>query len=173
MNAREKYRRYLFLQVWQPGVAKQQQREALREIAVNRVLTAQFTAQFKEWRREQVERNAELERMLRELSHGSTEGIADKLQDEQPAVRWLAALVAHRKRMPLEKELIERLTDSQVQVREAARQALVKLSRGNDFGPTAKATAAQVAQAQQAWRHWLSMQEMPGRTLSASEVTPK
>jgi hypothetical protein len=117
--------------------------------------------------RQQAEYNLALEQLLRELSTESLDVVAEKLQDEQPVVRWLAALVTHRRRLPLERELLDRLTDAYPQVREAARQGLVKLSRGNDFGPAPNATAAQATQAQRSWRQWLSMQDLPGRALVA------
>ncbi|MCI0465291.1 MAG: hypothetical protein L0Z62_50865 [Gemmataceae bacterium] len=113
-----------------------------------------------------AEHNQALEQMLRDLSREPLDVVAEKLQDEQPVVRWLAALVTHRRRLPLERDLLDRLTDPHVQVREAARQALVKLSRGNDFGPAPNATSAQLVQAQRAWLHWLAMQDLPGRAIT-------
>jgi hypothetical protein len=44
-----------------------------------------------------------------------------------------------------------------------AREALIRLSRGNDFGPQPTATTRQIAQAVQAWRQWLALQDPPER----------
>ena len=69
--------------------------------------------------------------------------------------------MAGQKRLPLEAELIGLLSDPHPQVRQGARQALVRLSRGNDFGPLPTATAKQISQSARSWRQWLHFQDPP------------
>jgi hypothetical protein len=154
----------------------EQQEHLLRMAAVQRLLKTQFEALM----REQAKQAEILTKKVRELLKEDAQVIAEKLKDQQPMVRWLAALVAGRKRLHLEAELIDRLSDSYPQVREAAREALIRLSRGNDFGPLPKATAQQIAQSVQAWQQWLSLQDPPERIpeyldrpyLAEAEQTP-
>jgi hypothetical protein len=129
------------------------QREAVATLHWQEALV-RLRPHFEALAREQVKNQEMLQRTLRELSKEDTEGIAERLGDEQPVLRWLAILVAQRKRLHVERELIDLLKDRTPQVREAARQALVRLSRGNDFGL-----------ARGPWLHWLSLQEGPGRRL--------
>jgi hypothetical protein len=105
----------------------------------------------------------EYAKVLQELAKDGPALMKEKLKDPQPLTRWAAAMIAGRKRLHLEAELIERLSDPSPQVREAARQALIRLSRGNDFGPLPNATAKQIAQSVQAWRQWLALQNPPER----------
>jgi hypothetical protein len=105
----------------------------------------------------------EMAQALQTLARDGPEVVAQKLKDKQPLTRWAAVMVAGRKRLHLEAALIDRLSDPYPEVRAAAREALVRLSRGNDFGPLPSATAKEVTQSAQAWRHWLSLQDPPER----------
>jgi hypothetical protein len=102
--------------------------------------------------------NLALQALLRELGHEEPIAVVQKLKDAEPWVRWAAIQVASKKWLAVEKELIGLLSDAHPAVRDAARQGLVRLSRGNDFGPPAKASAVQVAQAQESWQTWLDLQ---------------
>jgi hypothetical protein len=110
-----------------------------------------------------VDAAREYAKVLQGLAKDGPDVIKEKLKEQQPLTRWAAAMVAGRSWLHLETELIDRLADPSPQVREAAREALVRLSRGNDFGPLPKATAQQIAQAVQAWRQWLALQDPPER----------
>jgi hypothetical protein len=109
----------------------------------------------------EVRSQREIAEMLAELARDGPEVIAEKLKDGQALRRWLAALVVGRKRLHLEKELIPLLTDPSPPVQQAARAALVRLSRGNDFGPLPTATATEVTQSARAWRWWYIQQDPP------------
>jgi hypothetical protein len=50
------------------------------------------------------------------------------------------------------------LTDREAEVRQAAHQALVQLSKGQDFGPSAGASETERSAAIQQWRVWWSKQ---------------
>jgi hypothetical protein len=84
--------------------------------------------------------------------------IQQKLKDADAEVRKAAARVVAEKHPRLTGELIDLLADSLPDVREATRQALVKLSKGEDFGPTENADPAEVEAAQKKWRAWWATQ---------------
>jgi hypothetical protein len=76
------------------------------------------------------------------------------LKDEQPEVRQAAARVVAAKMPDLGRDVIDLLDDDNAPVRAAARQALVFLSRGEDFGPESSADKKDRAEAQKKWRAW-------------------
>lgn len=82
-----------------------------------------------------------------------------RTSDPDPLVRWVAANFIARKRIASAKQLIDLLSHKVPEVAQAARQALVRLSRGTDFGPERTDSAANKKQAIQRWREWLAMQE--------------
>ncbi len=101
---------------------------------------------------------AEMLRVLRQASQDAPDLVRARLRDDNPLFRRVAIQVIASRRLPLEKELIERLDDRDVSVRQAARQALVLLGRGTDFGPVAKAGKAERAKAIEKWTAWLALQ---------------
>lgn len=109
--------------------------------------------------RDQTQKQQLLEKLVREQWQETQEELRLRLVDEQPLMRLIAVQVIAQRRLPLAVDLIDLLTDPSVEVREAARQALARLSRGCDFGPTPQATAAQCHQATAAWRRWLALQD--------------
>jgi hypothetical protein len=84
--------------------------------------------------------------------------VKDRLADEQAAVRLAAVRVVAAKFPVLAPAVIDLLGDADAEVRAAAREALVRLSRGQDFGPSPDAAAAEREQAQQKWRDWWARQ---------------
>jgi hypothetical protein len=80
--------------------------------------------------------------------------VRQKLKDTHPEVRQAAVRVAAAKMPNLGGDVIDLLDDEVGAVRAAARQALVLLSRGEDFGPEASADKATCAEAQKKWRDW-------------------
>jgi hypothetical protein len=84
-----------------------------------------------------------------------------KMRDRDPLVRWFAADILSRKQLHVEKELIGLLKDPLPEVREAARQALVRIARGTDFGPNPLDSPAKIEQAIERWTNWLAMQDQP------------
>jgi hypothetical protein len=81
-----------------------------------------------------------------------------KLTDDRAEVRAAAARAVAARGLRYGSELIELLTDSDKGVRQAARQALVRLSRGQDFGPEPGASEKEVSAAVQMWRAWWAKQ---------------
>jgi hypothetical protein len=86
----------------------------------------------------------------------------ERLSDDRAEVRAMAARVAADKGWKLGKELIDLLAeDADTSVRDAAHQALVKMNKGKDLGPGAKATAAERKDAVARWRDWWARQDSP------------
>jgi hypothetical protein len=81
-----------------------------------------------------------------------------RLGDEQAAVRLAAVRVVAARFPALAPAVIDRLADDDAEVREAAHTALVRLSRGQDFGPAPDAATSEREQAQQKWRDWWARQ---------------
>lgn len=96
--------------------------------------------------------------LTRQLSGLSAKELKDKLHVDRAEVRAGAAGVIGNKGIHAESELIESLSDPEAVVRRQAHQALVRLSRGTDFGPKEDATEAERTKAQQQWRAWLARQ---------------
>jgi len=88
------------------------------------------------------------------LARQTPEVIKEKLGDELAEVRRAAVRVVVNRMPRLAGELIDVLADGQAEVRAAAHDALVKLSRGEDFGPPADAGKERIAEAQEKWRSW-------------------
>jgi hypothetical protein len=90
----------------------------------------------------------------RHLSRQTEAVIKEKLGDELIEVRKAAMRVIASKMPRLAGELIDLLGDDKDEVRAAAHAALVKLSRGQDFGPADDAGKEKIAEAQAKWRSW-------------------
>jgi hypothetical protein len=107
--------------------------------------------------------DGEMQQLARDLlgRHLSRQGAAvlkDKLKDDRKEVRAAAARVVGTRGLRLGGELIDLLTDAEADVREVAHQALVRLSRGTDFGPARDAAEAERAEAARQWRGWWAKQ---------------
>jgi hypothetical protein len=85
--------------------------------------------------------------------------VQQKLKDADAEVRQAAARVVAEKQPRLGGDVIDLLADPLPDVREAARRALTKLSKGEDFGPGENADTAAVEAAQQKWRAWWMTQK--------------
>jgi len=114
--------------------------------------------QFEEMAKEQAKQNEILRGLLRQLVKEEDVVIINKLIDPEPMQRWLAVLVADRKRLQVQEKLIDLLDDPHPAVRDSAHHALVRLGRSTDFGPPAKAKAKEIASAQKSWREWHQLQ---------------
>jgi hypothetical protein len=90
----------------------------------------------------------------RHLARQGEAVVKEKLRDELVEVRVAAVRVVVARMPRLTGELIDMLADEQADVRAAAHDALVKLARGEDFGPAAGASKEQIVAAQEKWRSW-------------------
>jgi hypothetical protein len=98
------------------------------------------------------------ELLFRHLKRQSAKKVRDALKSDQAQVRIAAAKVIASRRLKYGGDLIELLNDSDAGVRQAARQALVSLSRGQDYGPEASASESERAEAVRRWGEWWSKQ---------------
>jgi len=96
------------------------------------------------------------------LDRQGTQVVREALKSDQVQVRIAAAKAAGARKLPLGVELIELLGDQLGEVRQAARQALVKLSKGLDYGPEATAGETERAEAVRLWRAWWDRQGQQG-----------
>ncbi len=90
--------------------------------------------------------------LIRHLGRWKSDAVKKRLADENSAVRAAAAKVAGLKSYRMQNQLMDLLTDDDLDVRQAARQALVQLSKGQDFGPARDATAEAVSEARRQWQ---------------------
>lgn len=85
--------------------------------------------------------------------------LVQRLQDPVPQIRLEAIKAIAKRRLHREREIMLLLTDPIPQVRQAAREAMIVLSRGNDFGPSPTASQKEQLQAHEQWQTWLEMQQ--------------
>jgi hypothetical protein len=85
--------------------------------------------------------------------------VKEKLKDENAEIRAAAARVAGLKWPPLFSATLELLDDKVPEVREEAHKALMRLSKGQDFGPDKKAKPEEQSAAKDKWREWLARQK--------------
>jgi hypothetical protein len=91
----------------------------------------------------------------RYLSRHDEAYVRARLKDESIEVRKSAIRVAAAKLPALGRDLVSLLADASADVRMAARDALVKIARGEDFGPgSADASAAARGDARARWLEW-------------------
>ena len=110
-----------------------------------------------------------VELVVLDMWKASKKELIEKLRDPNPLIRWFAAEILSRKQIHVEKELIPLLNDPFPQIRIAARQALVRLGRGTDFGPSTKASKTEIKQAMARWTEWLAMQDPILPSLNSTE----
>ncbi|HXG09922.1 MAG TPA: hypothetical protein VNK04_09050 [Gemmataceae bacterium] len=96
--------------------------------------------------------------LTRHLARQPAAVLKEKLKDDRAEVRRAAALIIGVREPRLAGDLIELLADSEESVRAAAHQALVRLSRGVDFGPRPNAGTAEQEAAIKKWREWWARQ---------------
>ncbi len=123
--------------------------QTIRPICVRRKAELQIMAM----------RAAVINKLLNQaLSLGDAD-LENSLTAKEPESRWAAIWVIAYRRLHWQDALIDRLADPSPDVREAARQALVRLSRGTDFGPAPNAKPADRDKAIAKWRDWWAMQD--------------
>ncbi|GEM_PF-5840593 len=102
--------------------------------------------------------------ILKEMEKHDRFDLISKMSDPSALVRLLAVQSASQRRLHCEDDLIQRLKDPVPAVRDAAHQALVRITRGTDFGPahavgpTLVATRNAQDEAVARWRQWLKSQ---------------
>jgi hypothetical protein len=92
--------------------------------------------------------------LLSNLTRQGAAVVKGKLRDDPPEVRAAAARAVGRKFPALGGDVIDLLNDQDEGVREAAHQALLRLNKGTDLGPTEQASETSRADAVEQWRAW-------------------
>jgi hypothetical protein len=118
---------------------------------------------------QQLEQMAKITRQMRDLAKEGPDAIKTALKSPNPETRLIAVLTINKYGPALTDELIERLTDENAPVRQAARRGLVKLStvrngklnqaRSVDFGPVANANRSALETSVRKWRDWFDRQQ--------------
>jgi HEAT repeat protein len=97
--------------------------------------------------------------LLKHLGRQTPATVKNYLKHDRLEVRLAAIKTVGSKGWRLGGELIDLLSDPDPDVRQAARQALVQLSRGQDFGPERDASGGELEEAILRWREWWSNQK--------------
>lgn len=131
---------------------------------------------------QQMLQMAKLDRQMRELAKEGPEAIKTALKDPNAEMRLIAVLTVAKYGPPLTDDLIERLTDDNASVRQAARGGLVSLStqrdgkpgkrRSVDFGPATNANRSLQESAARKWRTWFERRQKRKEDLKAVAVKP-
>jgi hypothetical protein len=107
---------------------------------------------------EDVQKTAR-EALLTNLSQQSPAVVQAGLKDDRIEMRVAAAAAAGTRSLTAcGGDLVDLLADTEARVRDAAHQALVKLNKGGDLGPSANATDADRDAAVKKWRDWWGKQ---------------
>ena len=114
--------------------------------------------QLQEAIKKQQKQQQEFASALRYLMKLENETLIRKVRDPDPLVSFLAIQVAGKKRLPVEKECIGLLNSINPSLRQAARQTLIRLGRGVDFGPEPTAGPPQIALSVRGWSSWAAIQ---------------
>jgi hypothetical protein len=93
------------------------------------------------------------------LSRLDATALKKKLEDDRIEVRAAAARAAAKKGLAFGDKLISLLRDNSPVVRKAAHQALVKLSKGTDYGPKENASEGDREEVIKKWQAWLAKQK--------------
>jgi hypothetical protein len=139
---------------------------------------------------QQLLQTAKLDRQMRELAKEGPEALKTALKDAKPEMRLIAVLTINKYGPALTDDLIERLTDDNATVRQAARRGLISLStvrkgkpnkaRSIDFGPAANANRTVQQSAARKWQTWFdkqqkkeeSLKSVTAKTVSRSSTAP-
>jgi hypothetical protein len=163
-----------------------QQRMLQQQMLTQQMLQTQQTLQQQQLEQQQLLQTVQVGRALRDLIAKGPEAIKVALRDSNPQMRQIAALAAGKHGSALANDLIERLTDDNASVRQAARRSLVnlgvalrdgedKLTSGRriDFGPAPDANQAAQKVAARKWSEWFDQAQGKTSELEfASVQTP-
>ena len=137
---------------------RQQLREQQNELKNLQQQQAQREAQIRHETMRLLQQQHLLD-LAEKLKADSPEFLRKKLREEPPVVRLFSILVISGRRLPLQTELLEALKDPSTPVRQAAHGALIRISRGTDFGPYPGASQRSVERSIAKWRNWLALQQ--------------
>jgi hypothetical protein len=130
------------------------------------ITTKQLDKLEQQWT-EHLFQEASLRRFLREIRDEDADRLRQRMRDLRTVVRLVAVQAAAARRLHLEADLIERLDDPSKGVAQAARQTLVLLARGTDFGPPPRAGKVARTRAVARWKDWFALQRLAAADPSA------
>jgi len=96
------------------------------------------------------------------IAYGSDEpeALVARFADADSTKRWAAVAVARARRLPVPDKLISLLRDANADIQQEARQALVELAGGWDFGPPPSADEAELNRATAGWTKWVQREKL-------------
>ncbi len=106
-----------------------------------------------------AERQAAIQQLVAKITELSDADLKAALSHRLADARLAALYVVAQKRLHCEDALIERLVDPDSRVTQLARQCLIRLARGTDFGPPPVADAADLLRSQARWKKWWQQQD--------------
>jgi HEAT repeat protein len=106
-----------------------------------------------------AEKQAEFNRMVDKAQDLGDADLRVSFKEKDADARLAALTAAAARRLHCEDDLIAALADPDPRVGQFARQYLMRLSRGTDFGPAADAGDAARKSAQKRWREWWKQQD--------------
>lgn len=107
----------------------------------------------------QLFQTSTLHAVARHLAGTKPEELHTHVGSKDAVVRFLTIQVIGARHLHLESELIQRLSDPDPAVAEAAHGALVRVARGTDFGPIPGSSLRSLDRSIEKWRAWLALQE--------------
>lgn len=126
-------------------LSEAEKRQGLKAIGVLLMGIASSDAELSQWSRGLLDKNVQRE---------SADSLKILMKDKRKEVRLAAVGAVQAKKLRLGSELIDLLADGEIEVRESARSALVRLSGGQDFGPESSASISERETAVTRWRAW-------------------
>lgn len=127
------------------ALTEAEKRQGPKAIGVLLMGIASSDAELSQWSRGLLDKN-----LLRE----SADSLKLLIKDKRKEVRLAAVGAINAKKLRLGSELIDLLLDPEIEVREASRQALVRMANGRDFGPESSANVVEREAAVMRWRAW-------------------
>lgn len=115
-------------------------------------------AQLQRAIQQQLKQQEELASLWRELMKIDDVILIRKMSNPDPVISTTAIQVAAKKRLSVEKQCIGLLNNNNAGVRQAARQTLIRLGRGVDFGADPSANPQQIAISVRSWSQWADIQ---------------
>jgi HEAT repeat protein len=97
--------------------------------------------------------------LAKNLQRQNSDTLKTMLKHDRREVRIGAAQAVGAKKVRLGSELIALLQDSDEDVRQAGRRALVQLAGGGDYGPSVDANSSERQSAVERWRDWWGRQK--------------
>ncbi|MSU78860.1 MAG: hypothetical protein EXS16_12295 [Gemmataceae bacterium] len=127
------------------ALTEAEKRQGPKAIGVLLMGIASLDAELSQWSRGLLDKN---------LQRESADSLKLLMKDKRKDARLAAVSAVSAKKLRLGSELIDLLLDPEIEVREASRQAIVRMANGRDFGPESSANVGEREAAVMRWRAW-------------------